>query len=317
MPDESEIVSDEAHRDALATRFESARPMLRGVAFRMLGSGSEADDAVQEAWLRLTRTNADDIGNLEGWLTTTVARVCLDMLRTRRRAIRREQPLGDHEEAFRKASGNSAAHASGADLEHDMQVADAVGLALLVVLDRLAPAERVAFVLHDAFDLPFEEIGDIVGRTPAAARQLASRARRRVRATPLRKAAALRGASIDEQRSTVDAYLAASRAGDIAALIAVLDPDVVLYADPADVARGAPAEVHGASAVAGMALAYGKRAPFSRAALVDGAIGAIVAPQGRLVAALRLLVRDGRVAVIDVVTDGARLDRLEIAVVEA
>ncbi len=320
----------------LAERFEAARPTLRAAALRMVGPGGDAEDAVQDAWLRLSRADARgdvrDVANLQGWLTTVVARVCLDVLRAR--AARREAPL----DGAGDAAPADRAHAlrDPADAEHEAQVADAVGLALLVVLDRLAPAERVAFVLHDTFDLPFEAIAPIVGRTPAAARQLASRARRRVRGTPLHEAAALRrGAAGDgaghpapparaatraaersAQRRVVDAYLAASRAGDVAALVAVLAPDVVLRADPADVARGAPAEVRGAAAVSGRALAYAERAPFGRAALVDGAVGVVVAPRGRLVAALRLTVAGDRIAAIDVVTDPARLARLDLAVLD-
>lgn len=318
----------------LAARFAIARPALRGLAYRMLGSMPDAEDAVQDAWLRLhraaARTDAGDapraVENVEGWLTTVVARVCLDVLRTRARGARRDASLDVSPPAVEQLP---ASH----DVADEAQVADAVGLALLVVLDRLSPAERVAFVLHDAFDLPFEAIAAVVGRTPAAARQLASRARRRVRGTPLREAARLRTGARDaldaprdrrdltlaqrqEQRAVVDAYLAASRAGDLGALLAVLDPDVVLRPDPADVARGVPAEVRGARAVAGRALAYAERAPFAAAALVDGAVGVVVAPRGRLVSALRLTVARGRVAAIDVVTDPARLARLDLAVPE-
>lgn len=304
--------------EALAARFDAARPMLRALAYRMLGVGAEAEDAVQDAWLRLRRVDAGALDNFEGWLTTAVARVCLDRLRARRRAARREEAFGisERDAAPRDAGDAKAATepAARTDPEHDAQMADSVGLALLVVLDRLQPAERVALVLHDVFDISFEEIASIVGRSPAATRQLASRARRRVRATPLREAAALRGAALEEQRAIVEAYVAASRAGDLAGLVALLDPNVMLHLDPADVARGAPAELRGVHVVAGKALAYGARAAFAEPALIDGAMGVIVAPRGRLVSALRLTIADGRIVAIDVVTDPARLAQLEIAV---
>jgi len=300
-----------SEHDWLAARFEASRPTLRALAFRMLGSGSEADDAVQEGWLRLSRADTSGVENLEGWLTTVVARVCLDVLRAR--AARREESL---DAPASRTPPDARDPDPDPDPEHEAQLADAVGLALLVVLDRLAPAERVAFVLHDAFALPFEEIAPIVGRTPAAARQLASRARRRVRGTPLRRAVGLRGAEFARQRAVVDAYLAASRAGDFAALVALLDPDVVLHVDAAGVPHGAPTEARGAAAVAGRALAFGKRGRFSRAALVNGAVGIVVAPRGRLLGVLGFTVTGERIVAIDVILDPGRLAGLDLAVLD-
>lgn len=300
-------------RSRATTRFEAARPTLRALAFRMLGNASDAEDVVQDAWLRLASADVDSIENLEGWLTTVVARASLDLLRSR--TVRSEHPL----DAI--TATPAPARAVRSDPEEEAQLADAVGLALLVVLDRLAPAERVAFVLHDAFDLPFEDIAAILRRSPAATRQLASRARRRVRGTAAREAAGLRDAERarahqQQKRAVVEEYLAASRAGDLDALLAVLHPDVVLRVDAAALRPGEPAEVRGAPAVAGRALAYGRRAPFSRAALVDGAVGVLVAPRGRLVAALRLTIEEARVVAIDLVLAPARLERLTIAVLD-
>jgi RNA polymerase sigma factor (sigma-70 family) len=288
--------------DGLAARFEASRPRLRAAAYRMLGSMSEADDAVQEAWLRLSRSGADSVENLGGWLTTVVARVCLDMLRARK--SRREEPLDLMPE-----------RAAGTDLrtpgspEDEALLADSVGLAMLVVLDTLAPAERVAFVLHDMFDLPFGQIAGITGRSPAAARQLASRARRRVKGSP-----AGHGTELARQREVVAAFLAAARRGDFEALLAVLDPDVELRADHAAVPAGIPGEVTGAAAVAGQASAFSRRARFARLALVNGAVGVIVAPRGRLFAVLSPTVVDGRITKIDVIADRERLRQLDLAV---
>ena len=284
--------------DGLAARFEASRPHLRAVAYRMLGSAGEADDAVQEAWLHLSRGGAETVDNLGGWLTTVVARICLDMLRSRK--SRREEPLDTRELPDPGASS---------DPESEALLADSVGLAMLVVLDTLAPAERVAFVLHDMFDLPFGQIADITGRSPAAARQLASRARRRVRGLP-----AVSGTGLARQREVVAAFLAASRAGDFEALVAVLDPEVELHADLAAVPAGLPRQVKGATAVAGQGLAFSRRARFARLALVDGQVGLILAPRGRLALALRLTVAGDRVTAIDVVADPQRLGRLDLAV---
>jgi RNA polymerase sigma-70 factor, ECF subfamily len=285
-------------RNSLAEKFEADRSRLRAVAYRMLGSRSEADDAVQEAWLRLARTDASSVDNLQAWLTTVVARVCLDMLRSRK--SRREEPIELH------APDEIASDAQGDNPEHEIALADSVGLALLVVLETLAPAERVAFVLHDMFDLPFDEIAPIVGRSATAARQLASRARRRVQGTPTPP-----DASRTRQREIVEAFLAASRGGDFAALLEVLDPDVVFRADPAATRLGGPSEIRGAAAVATSFLG---RAQTAKAALIDGGIGAVVAPGGKLLLTLSVTVVDGRIVAIDAVADPERLARLELAV---
>jgi RNA polymerase sigma factor (sigma-70 family) len=287
--------------DWLAGRFEANRAHLRAVAYRMLGSASEADDAVQEAWLRLSRADTSGVENLSGWLTTVVARVCLDMLRSRMR--RREEPLGSHlpEPVIRH---------DGIDPEHEALLAEGVGLALLVVLERLAPAERVAFVLHDTFGVPFDEIAPIVGRSPAAARQLASRARRRVRGT-----ATLPDADLARQRAVVDAFSAAARGGDFDALVAVLDPDVVVRADRVAAPSG-PREARGAVAVARRALAYSQNARFAQPALVNGTVGVVVAPRGRLLLVLAFTLRGGKVVELDVLADPARLRQLDLAVLD-
>ena len=283
---------------SLAGEFEADRGRLRSVAYRMLGSRSEADDAVQEAWLRLSRTDAGGVDNLAGWLTTVVARVCLDMLRQRK--SRREDPL--------ETQGRTtiASEADGDNPEHEIALADSVGLAMLVVLETLAPAERVAFVLHDMFDLPFDEIAPIVGRSPTAARQLASRARRRVQGTPTPP-----DSDRTRQREIVEAFLAASRGGDFAALLAVLDPDVMFRADPAAMRLGSAGEIRGAAAVAN---AFMGRAQTAKAALIDGAMGAVVAPNGRLLLVLTLTVANGRIVGIDAVADPERLERLDLSV---
>ncbi|TWS96152.1 sigma-70 family RNA polymerase sigma factor [Reyranella sp. CPCC 100927] len=279
----------------LADQFEANRPHLRAVAYRMLGSVNEAEDAVQEGWLRLSRAGGTGIDNLGGWLTTTVARVCLDMLRTRR--SRREEPL------------ETPAPVAGPDMrpspEHEAMLADSVGLALLVVLQTLAPAERVAFVLHDMFDLSFDEIAPIVGRSPTAARQLASRGRRRVQGR-----ATVADPDVASQRKVVDAFLAATRRGDVEALVALLDPDVVLRADAAALRAGASQEARGAAAVATALL--GRRG--AQPVLVDGAVGLFVAPGGRLRVVLRLVIRDGRIADIEAIADPDNLRKINLGV---
>ena len=277
----------------LADQFEANRVHLRAVAYRMLGSRSEAEDAVQEAWLRLGRTDTDDIKNLGGWLTTVVARICLDMLRTRK--SRREEQLGPHipEPAADNENGESA-------------VADSVGAALLIVLDTLAPAERLAFVLHDMFAVPFEEIAPIVGRAPAAARQLASRARRRVQGVSARPEA-----DLSRQRTIVDAFLAASRNGDFEALLAVLDPEVVFRSDATAVKMGGAAELRGAEAVANT---FKGRAQAAKPAVVDGAMAVAVVFGGRLRIVLELHIVGDRIAGIQAVGDADRLQGFEIAV---
>ena len=287
-------------RDYLAERFEEHRTHLRAVAYRMLGSSGEVDDAVQEAWLRLSRVDAAGIDNLGGWLTTVVARVCLDMLRSRQ---------SRREEAFTPDVPDPVATGTqGSSPEQEALLADSVGLALLVVLDRLAPAERLAFVLHDMFAVPFEEIGPIVGRSPEATRQLASRARRRVRG-----GAEAADPDLVQQRQVVDAFIAALRAGDFEGLLAVLDPDLVVRAD---MAAGAPTEIRGAAAWAKGAVAYGHLAQLTRPALVNGAIGVVVAPHGRLVRALRFTIANGKIAGIEVIGNPARLGELDVSIVE-
>jgi RNA polymerase sigma-70 factor (ECF subfamily) len=260
--------------DWLAERFEENRGRLRAGAYRMLGSLSDADDAVQETWLRLSRTDTSRVENLGGWLTTVISRVCLDMLRSR--TSRREAPLGAH------GREPLASRADVTDPEHEALLADSVGLALLVVLETLTPAERLAFVLHDMFAVPFDEIALIVGRSPAAARQLASRARRRVQGSTVPDA------DLSRQRAVVDAFLAAARSGDFDALLAVLDPDVVLRSDSVGVTAGAAMEVRGAAAVARRAMVGRARA--AQPALVNGAVGLIVAPRGRLLMVLHFTI---------------------------
>src|SRR5947207_3397853 len=287
----------------LAERFEENRGHLRAVAYRMLGSLSEADDAVQEAWLRLIRSPASGIENLGGWLTTVVARVCLDMLRSRK--SRREESIDAH---MAEPIANSRA---GDDPEQEALLADSVGLALLVILDRLTPAERLAFVLHDVFAVPFEEIATILERTPEAARQLASRARRRVQGTDPAP-----GVSRTEQREVVDAFLAALRRGDIEGLVSVLDPDVLVKVDEAGGRPGAPREIRGARNWAKGAVAFSQAARFAEAALVDGAVGAVFAPDGKLFSVLSFTITDGKIVQVHVITDPAQLQKLDLAVVE-
>ena len=289
-------------RDYLAERFEEHRTHLRGVAYRMLGSLGEVDDAVQEAWLRLSRADPTGIDNLGGWLTTVVARVCLDMLRSR--TSRREEPFTPD------APEPVATGTSGSSPEHEALLADSVGLALLVVLDRLTPAERLAFVLHDMFAVPFEEIAPIVGRSAEATRQLASRARRRVRG-----GAAAPDSDLVRQREVVDAFLAALRGGDFEGLLAVLDPDLVVRTD-LTVPSGAPAEVRGAAVWAKQAVAFGHLARLVRPALVNGAIGVVMAPRGRLSRALTFKIANGKVTEIEVIVDPARLGELDVSIVD-
>jgi len=290
-------------REWLAERFEANRTHLRAVAYRMLGSVSEADDAVQESWLRLSRSDAAEVENLRAWLTTVVARVCLDMLRSRK--SRREEPLGAH------VPEPIVSREDGVDPEHEALLADSVGLALLVVLETLGPAERLAFVLHDMFAVPFDEVAPIVGRSTAAARQLASRARRRVQgATPVPDV------DLARQRQVVDAFLAAARGGDFEALVAVLDPDVVLRVDRGAVPPGASREVRGAPAVAEQVLTFSRLAPFARPALVNGAAGFVVAPRGRPFAVVGFTVAHGQIVEIDLLADPARLRELDLTVLD-
>ncbi|MGK5629760.1 RNA polymerase sigma factor SigJ [Streptomyces sp. URMC 123] len=288
--------------DFLAERFEAHRAHLRAVAYRMLGSLAEADDAVQEAWLRLHRSDTREIGNLGGWLTTVVGRICLDMLRSR--TSRGEEPL-DIRVPDPVVSGMD-----GVDPEHQVLLADSIGLALLVVLETLAPAERLAFVLHDMFAVPFDEIAPMVDRTPAAARQLASRARRRVRG-----ATTAPDPDLTRQREVVDAYLAAARGGDFDALVEVLHPDVVVRSDGGASRPGTL--VRGATAVAGRAIAFARYAEVARLALINGAVGVVAAAGGRPLSVMAFTIADGRVVELNVLADPERLARLDLAVIDA
>jgi RNA polymerase sigma-70 factor (ECF subfamily) len=290
---------DEREHDWLAEQFEANRSHLRAVAYRMLGSLAEADDAVQESWLRLSRVDTSSVKNLGGWLTTVVARVCLDMLRSRE--SRREEPLD-----AQQSSGPITSREGEIDPEQEALLADAVGLALLVVLDTLNPAERLAFVLHDLFDVPFEEIAPIVGRTPTAVRQLASRARRRVQRQPLEDGVAP-GADLAAQRAVVEAFLAASRNGDFAALLAVLDPDVELRANEVAARTQAPRSARGAQAVAQQLLGTAKAL---RVALVGSAVGAVYAPGRRVLVAVAFTIVEGHIVAIDIIEDPQRLSQL-------
>jgi len=286
--------------DWLAERFESHRAHLRSVAYRMLGSLSDADDAVQEAWLRLSRTDASRVENLAGWLTTVVARVSLNMLRSR--DVRREQPLVHMPEPI-------VDRADGTDPEHEALLADSVGLALLVVLETLSPAERLAFVLHDMFGMPFDEIAPIVDRSPEAARQLASRARRRVRAERTDP-----DPDLEAQREVVNAFLAAARDGDFEGLLAVLDPDVVLRADLGPAAESR--EVRGAEAVATQAQFYSRLGLLMKPALINGAAGLVSTKDGEPFSVGGFTVRDGRIVAMDILADPERLRRLDLTILE-
>jgi RNA polymerase sigma factor (sigma-70 family) len=286
-------------QDWLAERFEANRPHLRGVAYRMLGSMTEADDAVQEAWIRLSRTDTSEVENLRAWLTTVVGRVCLNMLRARR--TRREGSLETH------LPDPVVSAEDGVDPEQEAVLGDTIGLALLVVLDSLTPAERVSFVLHDVFALPFDEIAPIVGRTPAAARQLASRARRRVQGAPVPDV------DLDGQWAVVDAFLAAAREGDFERLLAVLDPDVVARSDGGESRPGMASLVRGAHEVAGQAMSFRRFAETATRVLVNGAPGGVAwAPDGTPFAVLAFTVRGGRIVAIDVLADADRLARLDL-----
>src|SRR5579885_3319816 len=284
-----------------AEQFKQNRGHLRAVAYRILGSASEADDAVQEAWLRLTGTEAGSIENLGGWLTTVVARVCLDILRSR--AARREEVLDarESEKTDRRARGP----------EEDALLADSVGLALLIVLERLTPAERVAFILHDMFDVSFEEIAGVVSRSPAAARQLASRARRRVRGAPRPDRA-----EIDQQRRVVNAFLTALRGGDVAGLLAVLDPDVVVRLDESAARPGAPRELRGAETWARGAVAYAQLANAMQPMLIDGGVGLVWARGGRAARAVRFTIQGGKITAAEIIADPPRLRELDLKVLD-
>jgi len=289
-------------KEWLAERFESHRAHLRAVAYQMLGSLTEADDAVQEAWLRLSRADTSSVNNLGSWLTTVVARVCLDMLRSRK--MRREEPLGVH------VPDPVVSRVNGTDPEYQALLADSVGLALLVVLDTLDPAERLAFVLHDMFDLPFNEIAPLLGRSANAARLLASRARRRVRAAPVPDT------DLALQQELVGAFLAASRSGDFDALVAVLDPGVVLHADAGALRPGGPAVVRGAAAVAQQAITFARLDRVAQPALVNGAAGLVTAPSGKPRSVIGFTISHGKIAEIDILADPERLRALDLAVLD-
>jgi RNA polymerase sigma factor (sigma-70 family) len=301
-----------ADMDGLACAFEEHRPRLRAVAYRLLGSMTDADDAVQDTWLRLARADASEVANLGGWLTTVVARVSLNMLRSRRH--RQEEPVGDAwpgaaDAAAAAGAGGTAGAAGAADPEFEAILADSVGLALMVVLNTLTPAERLAFVLHDLFAMPFAEVAAVLGRSAGATRQLASRARRQVHVTPSPGQAG----DLARQREVAAAFLAAARGGDLSALVAVLDADAVLRADAAASPAGRPAELRGAEVIARGALAAAARSGQSWLALVDGAVGVVFAPAGRLQVVLALTSSGRRITAIEVIGDPDRLRRLKLA----
>ena len=289
--------------DWLAARFEEQRAHLRAVAYRMLGSFAEADDAVQNAWLRLSHADTAEVGNLSGWLTTVVARECLNMLRARR--SHREEPLAD------TTAGPPVRGHDPGDPEAQALLADSVGPALMVVLDTLNPAERLAFVLHDIFAMPFDEIAPILDRSPVAARQLASRARRRVRgATPPQQV------DLARQRQIVDAFLTALRDGDFDALLTVLDPDVVLRDDSAALPPGTAAMMRGSRAVGAYALTYSRGARYVQPALVNGAVGLAIVPHGRLIGALGFTFQHGKITQIDMISHPERLRQVDLAALD-
>jgi RNA polymerase sigma factor (sigma-70 family) len=301
------VTEMDEHDDWLARRFEEHRTHLRAVAYRMLGSISEADDAVQETWLRLSRSGTSGVENLGGWMTTIVARVCLNMLRSRT-----SRRLWASSKA--RVPDPIVSSVDRIDPEHEALLSDLVGLALLVVLETLSPAERLAFVLHDMFAVPFEELAPIVGRSPTTTRQLASRARRRVQG-----AAPVPDADLSRQREVVDAFLVAARDGDFEALVAVLDPDVVLRSDGGVVRAGLSREVRGAAAVAEQALIFSQAAPSARTrpALVNGAAEVVSwSPEGQLFSVMGFTVRHGKIVEIDILADPARLSQLDLALLD-
>jgi RNA polymerase sigma factor (sigma-70 family) len=310
-------VASGADSDSLATAFEANRDRLRAIAYRLLGSVADADDAVQDTWLRLTSTDAGEVVNLGGWLTTVVARVSLNMLRSRRH--RQEEPVGDRwpasAEAAGRARGTPGSAASGAtpagDPEDEAMLADSVGLALLVVLDTLTPAERLAFVLHDLFAMSFAEVAAVLDRTPEAARQLASRARRRVRAAPRPD----RAEDYGRQRKAASAFLAAARGGELGELVALLDADVTLTGDAFAVPSGRPAELRGADVVSRGAVMSSARAAHSQLALVDGTVGIVYAPSGHLqLVVVPAVNASGKITRLDIIGDPERLQRMRLAV---
>ena len=281
----------------LARRFEQDRRRLWAVAFRMLGASGEADEAVQEAWLRLARSDSEEIENLSSWLTAVVARICLDMLRARK--ARREEPLGPH------VPDPIVSPIEGGDPAHEALVADSVGLAMLGVLETLSAEERVAFVLHDMFSVPFEQVADLLDRSPAAARKAASRARGRVEAEPTEP-----DVDLDRQREVVEAFFAASREGDFDALVEVLHPEVVLRSDGGAARPSANHVIRGAAEVAGRAMTFAHLGPYARPVLVNGVVGVLVAPQGKPFSVMAFTVAGGRIVAMDVLADPDRLERL-------
>lgn len=289
----------EAGQQDLASRFEQSRGRLWAVAFRMLGASGEADEAVQEAWLRLARSDAEEIESLPSWLTTVVARICLDMLRARR--ARREEPLGPH------VPDPIVSPFDGGDPEQEALVADSVGLAMLGVLETLSPEERLAFVLHDMFSVPFEQVAELLDRSPAAARKAASRARKRVESEPTAP-----DVDLDRQWEVVNAFFDASREGDFEALVEVLHPDVVLRSDGGTARPSANHVIRGAAEVASRALTFASLAPFVRPVLVNGVAGVLVAPQGRPFSVMAFTVAGGRIVAMDALADPARLERLAL-----
>lgn len=291
-------MTESAQQD-LARRFEQSRGRLWAVAFRMLGASGEADEAVQETWLRLARSDAEEVENLPSWLTTVVARICLDMLRARQ--ARREEPLGPH------VPDPIVSPAAGGDPEHEVLVADSVGLAMLGVLETLSPEERVAFVLHDMFSVPFEQIADLLDRSPTAARKAASRARKRVEAEPTAP-----DVDLNRQREVVDAFFEAAREGDFDALVAVLHPEIVLRSDGGPARPSANHVIRGAAEVASRALTFANLSPFVRPVLVNGVAGVLVAPQGKPFSVMAFTVAGGKVVAIDALADPARLERLAL-----
>lgn len=293
-----------AEKDWLAKQFEQNRGHLRGVAYRMLGSLSEAEDAVQETWVRLNRSDANSIDNLRGWLTTVVSRVCLDMLRSR--SSRREDSIEENPIEI------PAKDDASIDPEQEAILAESVGIALMVLLNRLSPAERFAFVLHDLMDLPFDEIAPILGRTSTATRQLASRARRQVRSVSPDV-----GMELAQQREVVNSFLMALRSGDIEGLVQVLDPELVVHIDKSAAATGVPVEIHGARNWAGNAIAFARHLRFFQPALVDGGVGILLAPRGRLFRVLRFTFTNGRVTQLEVIADPERLQQLEIGMLQS
>ncbi|NEB78049.1 sigma-70 family RNA polymerase sigma factor [Streptomyces sp. SID14478] len=296
-------MDEQLSQDKLALRFEEERGRLRAVSYRMLGSLSDADDAVQEAWLRLSRTDISGVENLTAWLRTVVSRICLDMLRSR--TARREEFAGDQLPDQTWDEGDST------DPESEAVLIDAVGRALLVVLATLGPAERVAFVLHDLFAMPFDEIAPIVERTPATTKKLASRARRRVQGPT-----ALPAPVLAQQRHVVDAFLTAARNGDLDALLAVLAPDVVRRADPTTLPAGAQTLVRGSDGVARETVVLRRNAQFAATALIDGRVGIVVAPHGRLLFALVVTAEADKITAYEVIADPARLAALDLAVLD-